>query len=155
MKKRIVLLVLLAVIAAAPAFSFGIGGAFGIDLAGGTVGPGALLSFKLDEFPAVFGVGARLGEGNFRIGVTADWWLYTTNLVNMLNLYVGPGLFLNVGTGVFDVGGRIPVGINMYVIDPLELFLEVAPVIGIEFSPVVDFPAWGVQGALGFRFWFN
>lgn len=153
MKKKILLVVLLAALAAAPAFSFGIGGAFGLNFMGG-VGTGGLLSVKFDEYPAVFGVGARFGHGWFNIGITADWWLYETNLVEMLDLYVGPGLFADIGTGVFNFGVRVPVGIHMFVIDPLELFLEIAPAIGVGLSPSFYFPAWGVQGAVGFRFWF-
>ena len=153
MKKRLLLLTLLVAIVAAPAFSFGIGGAFGLNFMGG-VGTGGLLSVKFDEFPAVFGVGARISSGGFRVGVTADWWLYTTNLVEMLDLYVGPGLFVDIGDNVFDLGVRVPIGIHMFVIDPLELFLEFAPAIGVGFSPDFYFPAWGLQGAVGFRFWF-
>lgn len=153
MKKRIVLIVLLAAIAAAPAFSFGIGGAFGLNF-GNAVGTGGLLSVKFDEYPAVFGVGARFGQDYFNLGVTADWWLYETNLVEMLDLYVGPGLYAVVGSNVFDVGVRVPVGIHMFVLDPFELFLEVAPAIGVGFSPAFYFPSWDFQGAVGFRFWF-
>jgi hypothetical protein len=153
MRKRIVLLVLLAVIAAAPAFSFGIGGAFGLNFVGG-VGAGGLLSVKFDEYPAVFGVGARFGQDYFNLAVTADWWLYETNLVEMLDLYVGPGLYAVVGSNVFDLGIRVPVGIHMYVIDPLELFLEIAPALGVGLSGGFEFPRFDVQGAVGFRFWF-
>ncbi len=153
MKKRLLLFVLLAALAAGPAFSFGIGGAFGLNYVGG-FGTGGMLSVKFDDSPVVLGVGARFGSGWFNIGVTADWWLYETNLVKMLDLYLGPGLYANIGSGSFDVGVRIPVGLHIYVIDPLELFLEIAPAIGVGLSPVVYFPSWGVQGAVGFRFWF-
>jgi hypothetical protein len=153
MKKRLFLLTLLVALAAAPAFSFGIGGAFGLNWMGGPAS-GGLLSVKFDEFPAVIGVGARFSSGGFRIAVTADWWLYETNLVEMLDLYVGPGLFADVGTSVFDIGVRVPIGIHMFIIDPLELFFELAPAIGVSLEPDFYFPAWGIQGAVGFRFWF-
>jgi len=152
MKKKLVLLTLLVVLAAAPAFSFGIGGAFGLNFNG--LGTSGLLSVKFDEYPAVFGLGAHLGGGGFRATVTADWWLYQTNLVEMLDLYVGPGIFVDLGSNVFDIGVRIPVGIHLFVIDPLELFLEIAPTIGVAVAPSLQFPTWGVQGAVGFRFWF-
>ncbi|MBN1686001.1 MAG: hypothetical protein JW852_05065 [Spirochaetales bacterium] len=153
MKKRILLIILLAAIAVAPAFSFGIGGAFGLNF-GGSLGTSGMLSVKFDEYPAVFGLGARFGYDWFNIGITADWWLYETNLVEMLDLYVGPGLYAVLGSGVFDLGLRVPVGIHMFVIDPLELFLELAPAIGIGLSPELRFPQFDIQGAIGFRFWF-
>jgi hypothetical protein len=152
MKKKLLLVTLLVALAAAPAFSFGIGGAYGLNFNG--FGSAGLLSVKFDEFPAVIGVGARFSTNGFRVGLTADWWLYETNLVEMLDLYVGPGLFADIGTGVFDIGVRVPIGIHMFIIDPLELFFEIAPAIGVGLTPDFYFPAWGVQGAVGFRFWF-
>ena len=151
MKKRILIGVVLIVVMAAPVFSFGIGGAFSLGFAGGTVGPGAMVSLKLDEFPAVIGVGASFGGGNFQFGATADWWLWSTNLVSILDMYIGPGLFLEIGTNNFGIGVRIPIGLQAFIIDPLELFLELAPTIGFSGG---TFPAFGLQGAFGFRFWF-
>ena len=136
---------------AAPAFSIGIGGSFGLDVAGGSVGPGVLLSLKLDDFPMVFGVGASFGGGVFQFGATIDWWLWHTNLGSIFGLYVGPGAYLSVGTAYFGVGLRIPIGLQAWIIDPLELFLEIAPTLGYGGG---TFPRFGVQGAVGFRFWF-
>ena len=153
MKKRLLLLALLVIIAVAPAFSFGIGGAFGLNYMGGPAS-GGLLSVKFDEFPAVIGAGAHFNSDGFRVAVTADWWLYETNLVEIVDLYIGPGLFLDIGTGVLDLGVRVPIGIHAFIIDPLELFFELAPAIGVDLAPRFYFPRWGLQGAVGFRFWF-
>ena len=71
-----------------------------------------------------------------------------------MDLYVGPGLYTVIGSNVFDLGVRVPVGIHMYVIDPLELFLEIAPALGVGLSGGFEFPRFDVQGAVGFRFWF-
>lgn len=155
MKKAVIAVALLTAIAVIPAFSFGIGGAFGLDLAGGTVGPGVLLSFSPDAYPIVAGVGFSFGDGSFTMGVTADWWLYHTNLVSVLSLYIGPGAYLdlaiNNGNASLGIGARVPVGLQAWILDPLELFLEIAPTFGLKGG---RFPAFGVQGALGFRFWF-
>ena len=155
MKKTVLIVFLFACIATAPIWSFGIGGAFGLDLAGGTVGPGALLSFSLDTYPAVFGVGASFGGGSVSLGVTADWWLYYTNLVGILALYIGPGVYVDVkvgsGDASFGIGARVPIGLQAWILDPLEVFLEIAPTFGLKNG---SFPAFGVQGAIGFRFWF-
>ena len=112
-----------------------------------------MLSLKLDEFPAVFGLGVSIGS-SIRIGATADWWLWGMDLGDILYLYVGPGLYARIGGG-FDVGARVPVGLQFWVIDPLELFLEVAPAIGISLiGGALDFPDFKLQSSLGFRFWF-
>lgn len=156
MKKTLVLSVLLIALVSVPVFSFGIGAAFGVDFIGSTAGPGALLSLKLDQHPAVFGVGFAIAENAFRLGFTADYWLWRANLIEILYLYLGPGVFIDVGLwdngeGTFGVGLRIPIGLQAFIIDPLELFFEVAPTIGFAGG---QFPAFNVQGAVGFRFWF-
>ena len=152
-KKTLLMVALLAIITVIPAYSFGIGAAFGLDVTE-TVGPGALLSLRLDSFPAVFGVGWS-AKGDFQLGLTADWWLFHTNLVSILSLYVGPGLYLDLGitggTASLGIGVRVPVGLQAWIIDPLELFLELAPTFGMKDG---QFPRLGIQGALGFRFWF-
>ena len=155
MKKTILAAAILVAVVATPAFSFGIGGAFGLDFAGGSVGPGALLSFSPDSHPLVLGVGASFGEGFFALGLTGDWWLYHTGLISILSLYIGPGLYVDLNVvnenASLGIGARIPIGLQAWIIDPLELFLEIAPTIGLRGG---TFPAFGVQGAIGFRFWF-
>ncbi|MBT3273788.1 MAG: hypothetical protein HN368_11575 [Spirochaetales bacterium] len=151
MKKKILIIAVLVALLSAPVFSIGIGAAFSAGFV--SLPSQAMLSLKLDEYPAVFGVGASLGADSFQIGVTADWWLYRTNLVSIFDLYIGPGLYAQIGSN-FGLGIRIPVGLQAFVLDPLELFLEIAPALGISFGDTVSFPNFGVQGGLGFRFWF-
>ncbi len=151
MKKKVLIGTLLIALLAAPVFSIGIGAAFSagfVDLPSQ-----AMLSFKLDEFPAVFGVGASIGSNTFEMGATADWWMYQTDLVSIFSLYMGPGVFAQIG-GNFGLGVRIPIGVQAFLLDPLELFLEIAPALGIALSDPIVFPTFGVQGAFGFRFWF-
>ena len=147
-KKTLIIAAGLLIIVAASGFSLGLGLAYGLDPLGG-VPQGVLLSAKLDELPFLLGLGYGL-EGGFRLGVTADWWMAQGNLVSFLNYYIGPGLYLGIAEN-FDVGLRLPIGINMYPIPELELFLEMAP--AIPFYP--NFPQPGLQGSIGFRFWFN
>ena len=151
MNKRILVIAAVLLIAVATAgFSqtFGIGGAFSLG-AIGDLPSSVMLSLKVPAFPVVWGLGYNLGGGNFQLGLTADWWLYTANLVSFINLYVGPGVYLALPQN-FDFGVRIPVGFNAYPIDVLELFLEVAPT--VTFLPSLGF---STQAAFGFRFWFN
>jgi hypothetical protein len=151
MKRGIAIGALLIALMAVPAFGIGIGAAFNagfLDLPSQ-----AMLSFKLDESPAVFAVGASIGSNKFELGVTADWWMYQTELVSIFHMYVGPGVYAQIGNG-FALGVRVPIGVQAFVLEPLELFLEVAPALGIKLSDPIDFPTFGVQGAFGFRFWF-
>ena len=150
MKKVVIIAIvlLLAVTFSAAADTLGIGGAFSLSAVGGLPNS-VLLSLKLPATPFLFGVGAQLGD-NFNVAITADWWLFTTSLAGALNLYAGPGVYVAV-PDPFQLGARIPVGINIYPIPILELFLEVAPT--VEFIP--NIPEFGLQGAFGFRFWFD
>ena len=147
MKKYFVAILLIAIVTSAPLFGFGYGGAFGLDIAGGTVGPGALLSVSFDTYPIVFGIGASFGDG-VALGATADWWLYYANLVSILALYIGPGVYIDVavgsGSATLGAGVRIPVGLQAWVLDPLELFLEIAPTFGLKAGV---FPAFGFSPA--------
>ena len=155
MKRTVVLISLALIVAGTSAFGFGIGGAFSLGIGTASVGPGAMLSLKLDELPMVFGVGAVIGATEFKAGATVDWWLWDTPLVSILNLYLGPGLYAQLGAG-FDVGVRVPIGLQAWIIDPLEIFLEVAPALGLSIndSAQISFPDFELQAALGIRFWF-
>jgi len=142
-----------ATAAAAPKYRAAIGGEFSLGFADG-LPSSVLASFRLPQFPAVFGLGFSLPEngGAGSLSVMADWWMYQDHLVEFLNFYVGPGLYFGLGSAT-NFGIRVPVGINMYPIKPLEIFLELAPTIAI-YSPSGVFPDFGLQSGFGFRFWF-
>jgi hypothetical protein len=155
--KRTILVIALALILVLPAFSWGIGGTFGFG--GGPLGAG--LSLKLDNLP-LLGIEAAGDNNNFRLGVTADYWLIHAPLIDFLSFYAGPGMYakLNVkgqseGSSV-DIGLRVPVGLNAYVLKgTLEFFFEWAPTFGVGFN-AFKFPRFGfLNFAGGFRFWFK
>lgn len=155
MRKKLTVLLLILVIASTSASAMAIGGAFSLDALGGGA-YGAALSLKLDDFEPVMGISARAAGGTFNLGVTADWWMYHEPLAGIISLYVGPGGYLSLGLGdatSFDIGARVPVGLQVFPIDPLEVFVELAPAIGVALSPF-NFPTFGIQAAFGFRFWF-
>ena len=135
------------------AFGWGIGveGGYGL----GTVpGGNAMLTMKLDNLP-LFGVGLAGDSSNLSLGLTADWWLMKETLADSLILYVGPGAYAGFQSDKsISVGGRVPIGVQVYPLKWLELFIEVAPRVGVTFSssPGID---WGLMGALGARFWFD
>lgn len=107
-----------------------------------------------------------LGSGNvFR--VHADYLFHSYPIqVNKgsLPLYYGPGLRMRIWDnnehwhhgewhhedGNVDLGVRFPVGLAYQFADaPLDVFLEIAPVIGLVPSTYFD-----VDGGLGLRYWF-
>lgn len=155
--KRVLLAVCLSLgFAVSGVSALAIGGAFGIGMLGSLPNQ-ALFSIKLNNSAPVIGVGVSLGKGSARLGATADWWLYHRALTTSLYTYLGLGGYLDVQTGSpaqVGVGVRLPIGLQLFVIKPLALFVEVAPRAGLAFNPI-KFPAWGMQGAFGFRFWFR
>ena len=153
-KTVIIALVLLAAIAMAGfADTYGIGAAFSLNALGG-LPSSALLSIKVPQLPILWGVGANLGSGNFNLALTADWWLFQQNLVSFLNIYAGPGLYLTLPSN-FEIGARIPVGINAYPLDFLELFAEIALAHPFWTEGGLVIPSFRLQAAFGFRFWFD
>lgn len=157
MKRRVVVLAFLLILVAATAGfaeTWGVGGAFSIDALGGLPSQ-AMLSAKFPQLPILWGVGLQVGEDEANLGLTADWWLYTTNLVSFVNLYVGPGLYTAL-PDPFELGGRVPVGLNAYPVDIFEIFFEIAPTLMlVSDREGINIPDFALQGAFGFRFWFN
>lgn len=157
MRKRVMIIALALILAVGVsgfADTFGVGAAFGISGLGG-LPASAMLSLKVPKVPVIWGIAAQFGENSFNMGVTADWWLYQTNLVSFIGLYVGPGLYMSLPQP-FEIGGRVPIGLNAYPLDFLELFLEFAPALVFFSSDAgVTIPNFRLQGAFGFRFWFD
>ena len=158
MKNKVIILILLMlIIASVSSFAFGIGGAFAFEPFGGTRAyNGGALSFKINDWPLI-AIQASGSDGIFNIGATADWWMYHEPLVGILSLYAGPGGYgyASIGNNVnFDLGLRVPIGLQIFPIEPLELFLEAAPSFGVTLGDNFDFPRFGLQSAVGFRFWF-
>jgi hypothetical protein len=154
MKKIAILAVVLVLLTATSAFSLGLGGAFGLQPVGGLPGSQVMLSAKLDQLPFLMGLGFAIGQDVFQLGFTADWWMLQEPLINFIGIYVGPGLYVGVANSV-QVGARVPVGLQVFPIDVLELFLEVAPTISAIFGDPIVFPDFALQASFGFRFWFN
>jgi len=157
MKKILIVTLVLLLGLSATGFAqskgWALGGAFAFDWAGSNAYPTrAALVVKFPGLPIMFGFSANF-EDPVVVGVTADWWLFTTHLVGPVNLYLGPGLFLRFATegGTDPVFGiRIPIGFQIYIVKAFEIFLE--PAVAIELLPTL--PDFSLQAALGFRFWF-
>ena len=153
-KKGVLIALVLLVVTSTGAFAFGIGGVFtspipGLDGIGGT---NAMLSLKLDEVPFYIGVGFAVGGDNFAFSGTLDYLFVRQQLINFINYYAGVGAYVGIGNEV-EAGLRIPLALYIFPIDILEVFLEVSPTVGLGIDPI-QFPVWGVQAGVGFRFWF-
>jgi len=93
-------------------------------------------------------------DSNVDIGLTADYWFAHGNIVSIFDYYAGVGgyLALSPNASYVAAGARIPLGLQAWPFGSVfELFLEVAPAVGVSFVPT-GFD-WHLQGALGFRFW--
>jgi len=155
MRRKVVIiaLVLLVAIAVPMSFATGVGAAFGLPLGDGLPGSSLMLSLKVPQIPFLMGLGFALGEDTFQFGLTGDWWVANGNLFSFINYYLGPGFYLGY-SGNLLVGGRFPIGLNVYPIKNLELFLEIAPTVSVRLSEPIIFPVFGAQSAFGLRFWF-
>ena len=155
MKRVILIALILAVFAGGIGFAahngFSIGAAFYFGWAESATAQGAALCLKFPTVPIMFGFSAVFGTPLI-IGITADWWLFQTHLVGPVDLYIGPGLFLRIDTGWAQpyFGIRIPVGFQIFIVKAFEIFLE--PALAIQIVP--NFPQFGLQASIGFRFWF-
>jgi hypothetical protein len=155
MRRKVVLIafVLLVAIAVPMTFATGVGAAFGLPLGAGLPGSNVMLSLKVAQVPFLMGIGFSIGETDSSFGFTGDWWVANSNLFSFINYYLGPGFYLGYSNSLL-LGGRFPVGLNAFPIKNLELFLELAPTLAVGIGDTVTFPVWGLQSAVGLRFWF-
>jgi hypothetical protein len=164
MKKIILISTLLLIVGAMSLSAWGVGAAWLLGVGGdeGVTAGNAMLSLKLDQMPIYWGLRFSGTEDSVSIGVIADWLMVRDPLAGALNIYVGPGLFANLSSAndatTLGLGARVPVGLYMFPLDFLEVFLEVAPKIeiaNIGANTDITFPNFGLMGAIGVRFWFN
>ncbi|OQY31906.1 MAG: hypothetical protein B6241_12775 [Spirochaetaceae bacterium 4572_59] len=165
MKNKTIILVLLALLMI-PAAAFsdtGLGAAFTYGVSDDDNNTGGALSINTPAIPGtVQNLRLAFKEDYFSFSITDDWWVVQENLTGLLDLYIGIGFFgsLTMDTSGddtetnFGLGARVPVGLTIMPSDFLEIFMEVAPAMGLGFEPEIYFPAWYVQGALGLRVWF-
>ncbi|MBP5443270.1 MAG: hypothetical protein IKI90_05720 [Treponema sp.] len=127
-------------------------------------GGNVALTFKIAGLPMVFAADASIHPGFFSAGATADYWIANPSLVAILHWYTGPGIAASFIHAEYDespdfngafLGGRWVLGMNIFVTDPLEVYLQAAGELGVTLSDGgVDFPEWRVPFNIGFRYWF-
>jgi len=167
MKKRIVVLVLVGLLAvAAGGFAlkstpdFGIGAeltSINFDKWGG------MLVLHIPKVPLYFGLGANFlggAVGTYELAATVDYWLLHKPIGSgFFSWYLGLGGY---GAIAFDpdgfaLGVRLPIGLQIWPLENerLELFLEGAPAWVPLTGGDVDLGNFQAQVALGFRVWFE
>ncbi|MFP4209919.1 MAG: hypothetical protein ACLFR8_01655 [Alkalispirochaeta sp.] len=81
-----------------------------------------------------------------RLHLHADVWLLRRRLADPVDWYVGVGGKVLLTDDVI-AGGRVPLGLQWYVLPELELFAEIAP--GMRVIPGTSFD---IDGGIGIRY---
>jgi len=187
MKKLILVIALAAILATGSALAdhpsgFGIGvvGQYGWGAGGGSGGGG--LSLKIPSIPIFWAVNLGLSTEHFAIGLTGDYYMIDQPLsVPTLNWFLGLGGFFNFYTynntyysiktsyTSINVGARVPIGLSWQPISLLELWIDLAPSLGLFIDSDGKYTyqgretTWHTGGAgfywvmpleLGIRLWF-
>jgi len=127
---------------------FGVYGSFGTSMGGG-VG----LSLKWASFPVV-GLKYNVGEDATMFNVSADYYVIDAEgLAKNLSYFLGAGAYAGISSSNdqtdFNVGLRIPVGLQFWPVRKFELYWS--PVLSIPLlpSPAIDL---GVEFGARIRF---
>lgn len=163
--KRVLLLVLISFFASHTVWG-GVREGFSLGLQGNLVAMNdvfprtAELSLKLPKSPAIFGLGCSLQEEYWpkygkekltTIVLRLDLWLAQVSLMRGMGFYFSLGIGSSINFKTFSrskLGLRVPIGFQAFVFKPVEVFLEVVPMVIFVFEPDLDF-----LGAIGVRFW--
>jgi hypothetical protein len=165
MKKLLFVFILVTTISAGTAFAdhpnklgIGIMGTWYHNWGGGWDGGGAL-SLKVPSVPIFWGISLGFSEHYFKIGLQGDKYFVDRVLLKeaFLHWYLGLGGWLSFygddyDHAYFSLGARLPIGLSFQPVDVLEIFLEMAPSLGLQVVPLY-FPAGGWPVSLGIRVW--
>ena len=119
----------------------GIGVLWGMGFADGHSTSNIALSLKHPAMPIFWGISLQLRENWMGFGVTGDAYWWGGYLVDTIfGWYLGLGLYGNfaayTGSGPDEawlgLGGRLPMGLTFQPFDPLEIFLTLAPSLGVR-----------------------
>jgi hypothetical protein len=171
--RKLVLMLFLAMVFSVSAFAehpsgWGVGlvGQYNLDWDGFDRAWGGALSLKAPNVPVYWGINLNYRTNYFDFSLTGDYYLFDKTLVNEINF----GWYLGVGAyaGFYYYGGdsnyyglgagaRLPVGIYIIPVNFFEVFLDVAPCLGLGFNFGNEFkikiPAGGLGVDIGFRIW--
>ncbi|HCM27992.1 MAG: hypothetical protein A2Z99_05125 [Treponema sp. GWB1_62_6] len=164
--KKLIMILLAATFVSVAAFADHPKG-MGVGLvAGGNFGSGGAatdigLSLKLPSMPIFWAARLSLNADYFGLGVTGDKYMIDKMLFKegsfKLDWYAGLGGYANLGFGNSDanasLGARLPIGLSWHITREFELWLGIAPSLGLSLLPEFNFPDWFIPGELGLRIW--
>jgi len=164
--KKIVLVLAIVLALSASAFADHPGNKIGLGIVGGTgfggndFGSNIGLALKLQSMPIYWGAHLRFNTDGLGIGLTGDVYFNDARLLSegsfKLDWFLGLGGYASLGFWDSDtyaaIGARVPIGLSWHITREFELWLDVAPSLGLGISPL-DFPDWDIAGELGLRVW--
>lgn len=163
--KRLILLLALslamlpALFADHPKNSTGIGIVASSDYGAAGLGGQVGLSLKLKGVPIFWAFRLSANSSVLSVGATGDQYFTDEALLRekgfALDWFLGLGGYANVAVASSPsaaLGARLPVGLSWHISKEFELWLDLAPSLGIVLNPV-SFPDWSVPAEIGFRAW--
>jgi len=166
MKKLILSIALIAILATGTVFASPNGFSIGVHGGTGGVGSGGGLNLTLPGVPVFWYFDAAgLGDNTMYISGAGDFlFLFDTEFVPTLSFYIRGGIgaaFWSFSHEVLDnyvglaASFRLPIGLSWRPIELLEIFLQAVPQIGLQILPIDNIRLWGNYwgGNLGIRLW--
>lgn len=162
--KRIMLAVSMALALGAGAFAdhpagLGVGLVAVSDYGSAGMGSQLGLSLKLRGIPIFWGAHLSFNANYLGLGVTGDRYFNDEGLIReksfKLDWFLGLGGYANLAMSSSpsaSLGARLPIGLSWHPTREFEVWLDIAPSLGIGLSPL-SFPNWGVPAEIGVRAW--
>jgi hypothetical protein len=164
MKRKILLVLVLATILAGTSFAAGRPKTYGLTALGaygswgftGNQGGGIGISLKFGSFPVV-GVKYDFGANSASLGASVDWYIIdSAGLIDSLTYFIGVGGFMSANfnnNNNFNIGVRGNFGLQLWPVRLVELYLDLIPSLTFltesRFTPGFGF---GLEGGLRFHF---
>jgi hypothetical protein len=174
MKKFFTVFVLLL---ALPLFAFanhpsgwglGIMGQYNLAWDGFAGAGGAAFSLKTPQLPVYWGINLEMRNHSLGFSLTGDYYLVDRTISRDINLgwYLGVGAYAGFHSYDYESikwtsirgGARVPIGIYIIPVRFLEVFLDIAPSLGVglyfgNWDDRFNFPEGGFGVDIGLRFW--
>ena len=172
--KKLILILVLSILIGGAAFAnhpsgwgIGIVGQYGLAWDGFAGRPGAALSLKAPSMPIYWGIGLDFETDYYGVSLTGDYLLIDQIIVRDVNFgwFIGLGGYggINFRTAGNDTtmglgfGARVPFGIYIIPVNFFEIFLDIAPSLGVSMAlgdnSNFKFPAGGLGFEIGLRLW--